>query len=157
MKIFVSSPLRPRPTKPIKFKPEDAILVAEKVNGILSKKYLDAHEYVRTGLHYFVVPKGETDIRVVFDGTSSGLNESLWAPNFFLPTARDAGLLLSYSTFMADVDFGEMFHNFWTPKSGNTLEWKLVRSEVKSKTKPSRSPESSPPLPSSDGTASSWE
>ena len=113
MNIFVSSPLRPRPMKPIKFKPEDAILVAEKVNGMLAKNYLDANKYVRTGLHYFAVPKGETDIRVVFDGTSSGLNESLWAPNFFLPTARDAGQLLSFSTFMADVDFGEMFHNFF--------------------------------------------
>ena len=80
---------------------------------MLCKRYLCANEHVRTGLHYFAVPKGDTDIRVVFDSTSSGLNEALWAPNFFLPTARDAALLLSFLTFMADADFGEMFHNFF--------------------------------------------
>ena len=63
MQIFVSSPLRRRPMKPIKFRAEDAVMVAEKIKGMLKKKYLDANEYVCTGLHYFAVPKGETNIR----------------------------------------------------------------------------------------------
>ena len=68
---------------------------------------------MRTSLHYFAVPKGDSDIRVVFDGTSCGLNESLWSPNFFLPTSRNASELLSFDSWMADVDFGEFFHNFF--------------------------------------------
>ena len=52
-------------------------------------------------------------MRVVFDGTSSGINEALWAPNFFLPSSRAASVLLTFSTWLADVDFGEMFHNFF--------------------------------------------
>jgi hypothetical protein len=36
-------------------------------------------------LNYFAVPKGEDDIRVVFDGTASGLNDALWANWFSLP------------------------------------------------------------------------
>ena len=68
---------------------------------------------MKTSLHYFAVAKGECDIRVVFDGTSCGLNEALWSPNFFLPTSRNASELLSFDTWMADVDFGEFFHNFF--------------------------------------------
>ena len=50
---------------------------------------------------------------MVFDGTSSGLNEALWAPNFFLPSAKSASMCLSFDTWMADMDFGDFFHNFF--------------------------------------------
>ena len=63
-------------------------------------------------VHFFAVPKREDDIRVVFDGTSSGLNETLWSPNFFLPSAKSASMVLTFATWMSDMDFGEMFHNF---------------------------------------------
>ena len=79
---------------------------------MVSKSYLEPG-FVRTSLHYFAVPKGDADIRVVFDGTSCGLNDSLWSPNFFLPTSRNASELLTFGTWMADVDFGEFFHNFF--------------------------------------------
>jgi len=61
---------------------------------------------------YFSVPKGETDIRMVYDGTKSGLNDSLWAPWFALSTVE--GLLRSVGpdTFMGEIDIGDMFHNF---------------------------------------------
>jgi hypothetical protein len=35
---------------------------------------------------FFAVPKGTAGIRVVYDATRSGLNDAIWAPNFFLPT-----------------------------------------------------------------------
>lgn len=77
----------PRPLKAIRFKADDAILVADKIQKMLDRQYLDVGEHVTKGLNYFAVPKGDYDIRVVFDGTSNGLNESLWSPNFFLPSA----------------------------------------------------------------------
>ena len=40
------------------------------------------------GTHYFCVDKGEDDIRMVYNGTSCGLNEVLWAPRFGLPTVK---------------------------------------------------------------------
>ena len=52
-------------------------------------------------------------MRVVFDGTSCGLNETLWAPNFFLPTSWNASELLTFDSWMADADFAEFFHNFF--------------------------------------------
>jgi hypothetical protein len=67
-------------------------------------------------LYYFAVPEGDADICVVFDGTLCGLNESLWSPNFFLPTSKNAAEMLSYSLCMTDVNFGEFFHNFFSDK-----------------------------------------
>jgi hypothetical protein len=78
---------------------------------MIDRSYLEPG-IVSSFLNYFAVPKGDSDIRVVYDGTLSGLNGSLWCPNFFLPSARHAGELLNYSTWMADMDFGEFFHNF---------------------------------------------
>ena len=37
-------------------------------------------------MFFFHVPKGERDIRMVYDGSKSGLNASLYAPWFALPT-----------------------------------------------------------------------
>jgi hypothetical protein len=55
-------------------------------------KAKDRHHFEEdlvTGLtSFFAVPKGEEDIRMVCDGTSSGLNEALWAPWFALPTIQ---------------------------------------------------------------------
>jgi hypothetical protein len=86
-------------------------MVASKLEKMVSRSYLEAG-FVSNTLNFFAVAKGDSDIRVVFDGTSSGLNESLWAPNFFLPSARSAAMSLSFNTWMSDMDFGEMFHNF---------------------------------------------
>ena len=68
---------------------------------------------MKSFLHFFAVPKGDSDVRVVFDGTSCGLNDALWSPNFFLPTSRNASELLSFDSWMADADFSEFFHNFF--------------------------------------------
>ena len=114
MRIYVQSPLpvgRKR-MKKVKLSPEVRVLVAEKIEGMCNRYYLESTGHVANSLNYFAVAKGETDIRVVFDGSSCGLNETLWAPNFFLPSATSAAMLLSFGTWMAEMDFGEMFHNF---------------------------------------------
>jgi hypothetical protein len=61
---------------------------------------------------FFDVPKGDEDVRVVHNGASSGLNEVLWAPGFFLPNADSAARLLMFCSFTVDPDLGEMFLNF---------------------------------------------
>lgn len=116
MSIYVQSTL-PRSRKGVKrprFDSETRKMVSSKVATMVSKSYLEVG-FVRTSLHYFAVPKGDSDIRVVFDGTPCGLNESLWSPNFFLPTtaSRNAAELLLFDPWMADADFGEFFHNFF--------------------------------------------
>ena len=114
MHIFVNSalPRSRKGVKPPRFDVETRKLVSSNIGTMVSKSYLKPG-FLRTSLHYFAVPKGDDDIRVVFDGTSCGLNETLWSPNFFLPTSRNASELLSFETWMLDVDFAEFFHNFF--------------------------------------------
>jgi hypothetical protein len=49
---------------------------------------------------------------MVYNGTSCGLNSSLWAPNFWLPNANSALRLLDHHYYSVDLDLGEMFLNF---------------------------------------------
>ena len=49
---------------------------------------------------------------MVYNGTSCGLNEVVWAPNFWLPTAKSMTRVLGYSYKSVDLDLGEMFLNF---------------------------------------------
>jgi hypothetical protein len=59
----------------------------------------------------FDVEKG-SDIRIVYNGTRCGLDEVLWAPNFWLPCPAAPAKFLSYGYYMVDIDLGEMFSNF---------------------------------------------
>ena len=111
MSIHVQGPFNRLKSKPIRFESSTRILLAEKIHSMRDRSYLENGQ-VLSLLHFFAVPKGDSDIRVVYDGTFSGLNDNLWSPNFFLPTARHAGELLNYHSWMSDMDFGEFFHNF---------------------------------------------
>ena len=111
--IYVSAPLpKQRRQKSSRLDPGQKKLVAGKIDAMMKRDYLEPG-HVSNTVHFFAVPKGDSDIRVVFDGTSSGLNETLWSPNFFLPSAKSASMCLSFDTWMADMDFGEFFHNFF--------------------------------------------
>jgi hypothetical protein len=57
--------------------------------------------------------KGDDDICRVFNGTLSGLKATLWALWFCLPNATSHMRIVEPGTFMADVDIGEMFLNFF--------------------------------------------
>jgi hypothetical protein len=59
----------------------------------------------------FAVTKGDTDIRIVSNRTSSGMNAHLWAPWFALPTIFSLLRALELNTFMTDYKIGEMFLN----------------------------------------------
>jgi len=83
----------------------------DKIRRILATGYLETG-CVRWDIRFFPVPKGEDDIRIVYDGTSSGVNEAVWAPSFFLPTSVSLARLLEPGTYQMDMDVGEMFHNF---------------------------------------------
>ena len=69
-------------------------------------------ESVKGLIDYFHVPKGPTDIRLVFNGTSCGLNNTVYASNFWLPMSNTMTRLLSFGYRGVDIDIGEMFLNF---------------------------------------------
>ena len=89
------------------------------VRGYVRNKLITVRErgYIAIGFiialtSYFSVPKGDDDIRVVYDGTKSGLNAALWAPWFPLPTIEGHLRAVEAGYYMGDLDIGEMFLNF---------------------------------------------
>jgi hypothetical protein len=60
----------------------------------------------------FYVPKGDADIRMVYNGAASGINECLFALHFELPVILYVLRGLRPGYYQADMDIGEMFPNF---------------------------------------------
>jgi hypothetical protein len=79
-------------------------LVRQKLGNILERRYITPG-VVESLTNLFSVPKGEFDVRMVFNGTASGLNESIWIPGFGMPTVHT-------HLRAVDKDVGEMFLNF---------------------------------------------
>ena len=48
---------------------------------------------------------------MVFDATVSGLNNSLWYPNFVLPSMGSLLMILGPEMHMVDTDVGKFFYN----------------------------------------------
>ena len=86
-------------------------LYYEKISRLLETGYIE-EGFVRWDVPFFDVAKGESDIRLVFHGTKFGLNNSVWAPSFFLPTSKSLARIVDINTYQLDMDVGEMFLNF---------------------------------------------
>jgi len=67
---------------------------------------------VKSLTSFFAVPKAGTGIRVVYDATQCGLNDALWAPNFFLPMVDSILRNACRSTWFGDINLGGMFLNY---------------------------------------------
>lgn len=83
-----------------------------KVNKVRWRRYICLGP-VYSLTHMFSVPKGCNDIRMVYDGTKSGLNDCLFAPHFSLPVMSHTLRSLLKGYYGADLDVGEMFLNWW--------------------------------------------
>jgi hypothetical protein len=94
-----------------RIKLQDQKQVFEKIYKHIQHGYL-AVGPVKHLLHYFAVPKGTTDVRMVYDGTKGGLNEALWAPSFYIPDLMASTWFLDYDSWIFDLDYGECFSNF---------------------------------------------
>jgi hypothetical protein len=79
-----------------------------KLMTVFARRYL-VYGLILSLTSLFSVPKGETDIRMVYNGTSSGMNAHISAPWFALPTMYALDRALEVGTFMGDSDIGEMF------------------------------------------------
>ena len=103
-------PKNRKPQPPVK---DTVVLEAmkAKVNKVKRRGYVKPG-YVHSLIRYFAVPKGLSDIRMVYDGTASGFNDSVWIENFGLPTIETLIRGTSPDTWMVDLDIGDMFLNF---------------------------------------------
>ena len=120
--------------------PNIVALMVEKISKVLSRGYISAllNGSIESLTHYFAVPKGDNDIRMVYDLTASGFNDALWAPRFWMPSILNVVDCATDASWYGDVDVGEMFLNFpldinmrkfcgvdlsWMQEDGKTL-WK---------------------------------
>jgi hypothetical protein len=91
--------------------PEYRSKVVAKLTDVRNKGYIGKGR-VDSLTSFFWVPKGDQDIRMVYDATRSGLNEVLWAPSFSMPTVDSLTRGVMSHSWMGDLDIGEMFLNF---------------------------------------------
>lgn len=112
-KSFIRENRLPTQKKPQRLLKDEEMreLELSKIHNFTSRRYIE-DGYVISIANWFAVPKGESDVRVVFNFKSSGLNDALFAPNFFLPTNEDLTNLLTDSSWMVDSDCGEQFYCF---------------------------------------------
>eukprot|EP00978_Attheya_sp_CCMP212_P016480 scaffold43205_cov34-Attheya_sp.AAC.2 len=85
--------------------------VRKKLTKVRDRRYVTpGFVYILT--KFFAVPKGDDDIRMVYDASSCGVNENLWAPSFPLPTVESLLRATNIGSWMGDIDIGECFLNF---------------------------------------------
>ena len=82
-----------------------------KLENVISKGYIGKGEVVSL-TSYFAVPKGTSNVRMVYDSTCSGLNSAIWVPSFSLPSVDTLTDRLDITSWMSDLDMGEQFLNF---------------------------------------------
>ena len=111
--IFVQSKLpRWRKKQALPSKKYMADKMTEKLNKVVDRRYL-INSVVHSLINCFAVPKGLDDIRLVYDGTKSGLNACVFAPNFFLPSIDSVLMAVDVNSWFDDHDLGEMFLNYF--------------------------------------------
>lgn len=88
--------------------------VKNKVAKVIDRGYIQLcpQDKLASLMFMFDVPKGDDDIRMVYDASKSGLNDALWAPWFSLPTIDSMCRSLEPGCFCTDNDYGEFFLNF---------------------------------------------
>ena len=86
-------------------------LMRSKVVQVRQRGYIKPGKVV-SGTHYFCVDKGTSDIRMVYNGTSCGLNAQLHAPHYGLLSVKHTLRALREGYFQCDLDVGEQFLNY---------------------------------------------
>jgi hypothetical protein len=92
-----------------------------KLATVRDRRYVKGSEEIHSLISFFAVPKGEEDVRMVYDGTKSGLNHCISIPCFPLPTVGTHLRAVEAGTFMGDMDVGYMFLNFVLHESMQAL------------------------------------
>ena len=91
-------------------------MVVETLEQVLGRRY-SGPGVIKSLTAFFDVDKVKEgnkvmDIRMVYDGTISGFNDSLEVPKFGRPTLRSHLRAMEPGYFMVDADVGECFLNF---------------------------------------------
>ena len=86
-------------------------LDVEKIAKLISRRYIEAGP-VKVVIPRMCVPKGDDDVRVVWDMTRNGVNPGLFASTFYLIGIYSLMDRIDEGMWIADLDCGEMFNNY---------------------------------------------
>lgn len=113
MEVFFVAP-PPRYTVPQSRNrdPVSKPLIEAKLQKVVNRGYMANDTTITSLTSFFDVPKGDDDIRMVYDGTKCGLNDAVWVPTFVMPSINTHLRGVIEGTWMMDEDLGEMFLNF---------------------------------------------
>lgn len=94
-------------------------LMDDKLRKFFSRRYIHPvpRSLIRVAIVYFPVSKGDDDIRVVWSETETGVNDSVFAPHFFLPSSGTLFRRVPNNAYMGDFDIGEQFNNYLLPEA----------------------------------------
>jgi hypothetical protein len=86
----------------------------EKIDKVITFGYLvkTCWKGLKSLMHFFSVLKGDKDIRMVYNGTKSGLNLVTWIPWFAIPSSATLERMVIPGSVQADNDYEDMFLNF---------------------------------------------
>ena len=85
--------------------PSKRAQIKAKIEKVLRRRYMVGSRAsgvtLKSWIRYFGVPKGEFDIRIVYDGTANGLNDTIYVPSFWLPTIDSVSRALDDTSWMS--------------------------------------------------------
>ena len=83
----------------------------EKINKARSCRYI-VRGQVLSLTYYFHLNEGESHICIVLKLIAFGLNITLWAPPFWMPTVSNVSDCATHVLWFVEIDAGEMFLNY---------------------------------------------
>jgi len=87
--------------------------VRTKIEKVIRQRYmLTTGLVIQSLIKFYDIPKGEDDIRMVYDGTANLLNSCVWIPTFWLATVDSLLRALDKESWMTDRGIADMFLNF---------------------------------------------
>ena len=102
-----------RKAQPVISDPDLRAKAKEKISKVVRRRYLSTTCInIKSLIKYFAVPKGEDDVRLVYNAMTNKLNECVWVPSFWLPTIDSLVRALDEDSWMTNRDVGDMFLNY---------------------------------------------
>jgi hypothetical protein len=90
--------------------------IKDKIDKVMRWRYLlpagMPGMFVKLFIKYFALPKGEDDIRMVYNATVNKLNKAVWLPMFWLPRIDILVQKVGRDSWMTDCNNGNMFLNY---------------------------------------------
>ena len=102
-------------------------IVKKKIEKVKHRRYITSGT-VFSLPRLFHVPKGYSDIHLLYDLTSCGLNKTLWDTKFRMPSVEKNLDTATHSSWFGAVYSSEIFHNYTLsekayPYSGVDVSW----------------------------------